>query len=187
MLRIDAHTLLGVALMCVVPFFLSACGQQEHASGERIDDRTATPVLQVDTVTTLISDSGVVRYRISAPQWQIYDQATPSYWEFAHGILLEKFDPNLTVVASLRSQYAIYWDHDERWELTGQVVAHNEQGETFETEKLIWDQRSERVYSDAAITITREASVIQGIGFESNQTMTRYTITNPTGYFPVQE
>ena len=144
-------------------------------------------MLTADTVTTLISDSGVVRYRISAPSWQIFDQAEPTYWEFTDGIYLEKFNPELQVTASLRADYARYWDHDERWELIGNVRALNEEGETFLTQQLNWDQKTERVYSDSAITINRQASVIQGIGFESNQTMTRYTILNPTGYFPIEE
>jgi len=35
--------------------------------------------------------------------------------------------------------------------------------------------------------ITREASIIQGVGFESNQSMTNYVILHPTGFFPIEE
>ena len=167
--------------------FFSACRQSDVRQTEAVADRQTVPVLDVDSVTTLISDSGVVRYRISSPRWQIYDKAEPSYWEFVQGIYLEEFDETLRVQASLRSDYAKYLDKEERWELNGHVHALNEQGETFDTEMLIWDQKTERVFSDSAITITRDSSIIQGVGFESNQTMTNYTILNPTGYFAVDE
>ncbi len=169
------------------PLFFFACQQSDVQKTEAFADRQTVPVLEVDSVTTLISDSGVVRYRISAPMWQIYDKAEPSYWEFVQGIYLEEFDEDLRVQASLRSDYARYLDKDERWELNGRVHALNEKGEMFDTELLIWEQKTERVFSDSAITITRDSSVIYGIGFVSNQTMTNYTILNPTGYFTVDE
>lgn len=183
----NPYLIIGAALLCVAPVFFTACSGRQHRSGETITDRATTAVLEADTVTTLISDSGIVRYRISAPNWQIFDQVQPSYWEFANGIYLEKFNQDLQVTASLRADYARYWDNDERWELSGNVRALNEEGETFLTQQLNWDQKAERVYSDSAITINRQTSVIQGIGFESNQTMTQYTILNPTGYFPIDD
>ena len=93
----------------------------------------------------------------------------------------------MTVDASLKADYAKYLDQQEIWELDGHVFSMNEKGETFATEQLFWNQQTERVYSDSSIVITRESSVIMGVGFESNQTMTQYTILNPTGYFPVEE
>jgi len=173
--------------MLAAPIFFQSCGHGEVPKSAAITDRQATPILDVDSVSTLISDSGVVRYRISAERWQIYDKAEPSYWEFKEGIYLEEFDEDLSVQASLRADYARYWDKDERWELKGKVHAMNEKGEKFDTELLVWDQHEERVFSDSAITITRDSSVIQGVGFESNQTMTNYTILNPTGYFTLED
>jgi hypothetical protein len=67
------------------------------------------------------------------------------------------------------------------------VHALNRKGEQFDTPKLIWDQKSHRVYSDTTIHITREKSIIEGVGFESNEEMSKYTILNPTGVFPINE
>ena len=44
-----------------------------------------------------------------------------------------------------------------------------------------------RVFSDSVIHITREKSIIEGVGFESNEEMSKYTILNPTGVFPIDE
>ncbi len=163
------------------------CRHKKQFHTDAISDRAAMPVLDVDTVSTLISDSGITRYRISADKWQIYDKAEPSYWLFPAGIYLEEFDEELNVEASLKANYAKYLDQEEVWELKGAVHALNEEGEQFETEQLFWNQKTERVWSDSAITITRDKSVIMGIGFESNQTMTQYTILYPTGFFPLEE
>lgn len=150
-------------------------------------DRKSIPVLDASDVNTLISDSGVVRYRIKAKTWQVYDKADTPYWEFPDGIYLERFDENLEPNATIEADYAFYNEPAERWLLKGDVKALNLEGETFETPLLYWDQKSESIYSDSSIVITREKSIIEGVGFQSNQSMTQYTILKPTGVFPIEE
>lgn len=157
---------------------------------EKVDavvDRASIPALSADTVVTLISDSGVVRYRIKTPKWEIYDKANPAYWEFVDGVYLDKFNLDLKVQASLEADYAKYNEPEQIWYLRGNVKALNLEGEYFESPELYWNQKTERVYSDSAIKITRETSIITGIGFESNQEMTKYTIRQPQGVFPIDD
>ncbi len=152
-----------------------------------VTDRSLIPVLNSDEVTTLISDSGITRYRITAAKWLIYDKAQPPYWEFSQGIFLEKFDENLEIEETIRANYAHYNDESHLWYLKGNVHAVNSQNEQFDTPELYWDQDAERIYSDSSIVITKEQSIIHGIGFKANQTMTNYTILHPTGVIPIKE
>ena len=145
------------------------------------------PVLSASDVTTLISDSGVTRYRIKTQTWLVFDKADTPYWEFPDGIYLEKFNTNLEADATVKADYAYYNEPAQRWTLRGNVKALNLEGEQFETPLLYWDQKSESVYSDSSIVITREASIIVGVGFRSNQEMTKYTILKPKGVFPFEE
>ena len=145
------------------------------------------PVLSASDVTTLISDSGVTRYRIKTQTWLVFDKADTPYWEFPDGIYLEKFNTNLEADATVEADYAYYTEPAQRWTLRGNVKALNLEGEQFETPLLYWDQKSESVYSDSSIVITREASIIVGVGFRSNQEMTKYTILKPKGVFPFEE
>lgn len=175
-----------VCCLCVV--LLVSCHKKDiKIQREVLAERASVPMLDANEVTTLISDSGVTRYRISAGRWQIYDKAQPPYWDFPQGIYIEKFDEHLNVDASLRSDYARYNEDEQLWRLEGNVYAVNQAGEIFETPLLFWSQKEERVYSDSTIKITRENSIIEGVGFESNQEMTRYTIERPTGVFPIKD
>ena len=152
-----------------------------------IGDRAKSPRLHATEITTVISDSGITRYRISAPCWDIYDRALKPYWEFPKGIHLERFDQTLKVDANIHSQYAKFNENEQLWELKGKVRAINLQGELFETEQLFWNQRLEKFYCDTLIKITQATRIITGIGFESNQTMTKYLIKRPQGIFPVND
>ena len=177
-----------VVLLLLICFSVYSCAKTEiRHRASAIADRKAMPALAGDEVTTLISDSGITRYRIKAKKWLVYDKADTPYWEFPEGVYLEKFNLNLEADATIEADYAYYNEPAQRWMLRGNVQAVNLQGEKFETPLLYWDQPSESVYSDSSIVITREASIIKGVGFRSNQEMTQYTILRPTGVFPIKE
>ena len=171
----------------MLAIFFSACRRSEVQQTTVSVSREQIAVLITDTVSTLISDSGITRYRIEAPQWFIYDQTEPPYQEFPKGIYLEQFDLDLSVQASLKADYAYYDEKAQRWRLTGNVHALNRKGEQFDTPELNWDQQTHRIYSDSVIHITREKSIIEGVGFDSNEEMSKYTILHPTGVFPIED
>lgn len=177
-----------MVLLLLFCFVLVGCVKKEVRNrAGAIEDRKTMAVLEGDEVTTLISDSGITRYRIRAKKWLVFDKADTPYWEFPEGIYLEKFNLDLQADATVEADYAHYDEPAQLWTLRGNVQAMNLEGEQFETPLLFWDQKSESVYSDSSIVITREASVIMGVGFRSNQEMTKYTILRPTGVFPIKE
>ncbi len=175
---------------CSVAVFLLlvACSHRDvKLRTAAVQDRSLIPVLNSDEVTTLISDSGITRYRISASKWQIYDKAQPPYWEFPKGIYLEKFNDSLAIEETIKADYAYYNDQSHVWHLKGNVHAVNQNNEQFDTPDLYWDQDQEKIYSDSTITITKARSIINGVGFTANQSMTNYTIHHPTGVIPIEE
>ena len=180
-------SIITILAIVVVLFFTVACNDEKPEKIGAIKNRMTIPKLHATDITTVISDSGITRYRISAPVWNVYDKAAQPYWEFPNGIIFEKFDANLKVDANIHSNYARFNENDQIWELRGNVKMTNIQGELFETPQLFWNQRQEKFYSDSTIRITQATHIITGIGFESNQTMTNYTIKKPQGIFPVDE
>lgn len=166
-------------------FFLFSCSKESPEKIGAIKDRSKMAQLHATEITTIISDSGITRYRISASQWDIFDRADQPHWNFPKGIHFEKFNLDLKVDANIHSNYARYNINEGKWELRGKVRATNLQGELFETEQLFWSEREKRIYSDSLIKITQVRHIITGIGFESDESMTRYTIRRPQGIFPI--
>ena len=171
----------------VLAIFIGSCSKGAVGQSENSRPREQVAALVTDSVSTLISDSGITRYRIEAPQWLVYDKTEPPYQEFPEGIYLEQFDENLAVQASLKADYAHYDETEQQWTLRGNVHALNRKGEQFDTPEMKWNQKSHRVFSDTSIHIVREKSIIEGVGFDSNEEMTKYTILHPTGVFPIKE
>lgn len=142
-------------------------------------DPEAVPTMITDTVTTLISDSGVTRYKLVADVWKVFDKAKEPYWYFPEGIYLERFTPDFSIEATVKADTAWYYTDKELWRLKKNVHLENMKGELFDSEEIFWDQHQERVYSDKYIEIKRGVTEIKGYGFESNQTLTEYRIFRP--------
>ena len=176
-----------ILLIIVSAFLLFSCTENNKNTIGSFPDRASVPVLRTLDIVTMVSDSGITRYRISAAEWAIFDKAAEPFWDFPKGILFERFDNNLRTDANMTSEKAIYFTEKELWELSGNVRATNLNGEIFETQKLFWNQKEERIYSDEAVSITQSDKKINGMGFESNQTLSKYKITQVTGIFPVDE
>jgi len=137
-------------------------------------------------VNTLVSDSGITRYKVIAQTWLIFGQAKEPYWFFPDGVYLEKFDTVFNIEASVKADTAYYYERRKLWKLEGHVDISNFKGERFQTSQMFWDQNSSSIYSDMYIRITRDMDefVNEGIGFRSNQDMSIYQIFHPTAEIP---
>lgn len=181
----DIKTSVTTAVGVVVVLFLClACSNKPEMSSDVVN-RTEAPRLRADEITTLVSDSGITRYRITTKTWLVFDKTEEPYWDFPDGLHLESFDEQFQVTSRLDCRRARYYEQRKLWQLDDSVRAMNVNGDHFATQQLFWNQTSERVYSDSLITIDQNDKRIVGEGFESNQEMTRYTIRKTRGIIPI--
>ena len=176
------------AFFAAVMFVLfSACTGNKKNMAASVSENDTLPSMTSLGVNTLISDSGITRYKIVAEEWIIFDKKNPPYWSFEKGVYLEKFDTLFNIDASIKADTAYYYEKKKLWELKGNVQIRSQRGDKFETQQLFWDEKKERVYSDKYIQIEQEDKTISGFGFESNQDLTEYQIKNTTGIFTVED
>lgn len=176
--------LLPVAVTVAVASLVAVSCKDDSQMGVADVDAAVFPTMVTRDVETLISDSGITRFRITTPIWYVYDEVDEPYWRFPDGLYLEKFDDIFRKEATIRSDSATYFKNKQLWRLDGNVDISNVANERFLTQQLYWDQRAHKVYSDSFIHIERADRVIEGYGFESNEQMSRYTISNVAGIFP---
>ena len=167
--------------------FTVACSKEVKEVVDATYDPEKSYTMKATQVNTLISDSGITRYRIEAAEWIVFGKEKEQYWYFPEGIYVEKFDTLFHSEASIKADTAYYFDKKGLWHLIGNVEVESLQGEQFDTSELFWDQKKEKVYSDKYIRIQQKEQIITGVGFESNQNMTRYKIFNSQGEFPVED
>ena len=176
------------AFFAAVMFVLfPSCSGKGKNLADAISENDTLPTMSSLGVTTLISDSGITRYKIITEEWIINDKKNPPYWAFEKGVYLEKFDTLFHIDASIKADTAYYYEKKKIWELRSNVQIQSQRGDKFETELLFWDEKKEKVYSDKFIRKSQEDKVITGYGFESDQNLTEYQIKNTTGVFTVED
>lgn len=124
MLRKRSNRLLHKSISITIAFgaivmllSFSSCGGKKNTLGDAITERDSLPVMNTLGVTTLISDSGVTRYRVNTEEWTVYDRKKPSYWAFEKGVYLEQFDSIFNIEASIKADTAYYYDKQKLWKL----------------------------------------------------------------------
>lgn len=192
-----------VSWTIVMLLLFPACSSGKKELGEAIQERDSLPSMVTYGVNSLISDSGVIRYRLQAEEWMIFDKKKPPYWSFEKGVYLEKFDSlriadslvadslvsdSLVVDALIKADTAYFYERTKIWELRGNVYIKSQQGDLIETDLLFWNQNTEKVYTDKYALIEQGDNVIHAHnGFESNQQLSKYTIYNNRGIFYFEE
>jgi LPS export ABC transporter protein LptC len=177
-----------VFIAVVMLLFVASCQKKTEELVDIIFNPDSVPTMTTDSVITLISDSGVTRYKLITKKWQVFDGAKEPYWFFPEGIYLERFDSLFNVEAVVFADTAWNYVNKQLWRLKGNVNAQNMKGEKFFSDELFWDQHQQRIYSDKYIEIQKGETELKGYGFESNQEMTEYRIFKPhDGRIPLKE
>lgn len=167
---------------CLIAFM-----REKENLAEAVGKGDSIPDMRTTGVTTYISDSGMIRYKIITAEWLVYSRIDTPYWAFQKGIYLEKFDTLFHIDASIKADTAFYYEPKKLWELRGNVHIRSQRGDKFDTQLMYWDQGKERIYSDRYIRIEQPDKILTGYGFESNQQMSEYQIFNNTGIFTVED
>ena len=162
----------------------SSCKDDAKIDTVALADSIVVPTMMTRDVETLISDSGVTRYRIVTPLWIVYDEVDEPYWKFPEGLDLTKFDNFFRTETTVRADSATYYKNRQLWQLDGNVRIVNILNEKILTEQLFWDQRSHKIYSDSFVHIEQTDRVLEGLhGFETNEQMTNYRMRSFSGVF----
>lgn len=174
--------LLPMLSFVLTGWLATGCNQPQEHTAPAIHDCDSVPIMTTYGVNTLISDSGVIKYRIVAERWEINENRNPSRWTFDKGILLTQFDEKKRILGYISCDTAVYYDKDRKWVLRGRVRIRTEQGVEYSSEQLNWDEREHMLSSHVFSHVKTPDRELQGDYFRSNETMTEYEIGDAKGW-----
>ena len=167
----------------MLALFVSACQEAVEHTAPAIRDRDSASVMTSWGVNTLISDSGVIKYRIATERWDVNAVKHPSRWTFDKGLFLEQFDEKFHIQAYIQCDTAYYYDQLHLWELRSRVRVRTKEGLRFTSEQLFWDESRHELYSYVFSRLVTPERTLQGSFFRSDERMTHYLVTNSRGSF----
>ena len=162
---------------------LFACNQPKEHTAPAIYPRDSVATMTSFGVNTLVSDSGVIKYKIVAERWEVNQSVNPSRWIFDKGLFLEQFDEKFHVQSYIQCDTAYYFDTKRLWELRGRVRILTKDGLRFSSEELYWDENQHELYSNKFSRLITPDRQLQGSYFRSDERMTSYYVSNTKGSF----
>ena len=157
------------------------CQEQKEHTAPAINPRDSVAMMISYGVNTLISDSGVIKYRIVSERWEINQNRKPTRWIFDKGLFLEQFDQKFHLQSYIQSDTAYYYDENRIWELRGRVRILTKDGLRYRSEQLFWDENKHELYSHVHSTLITPERELQGSYFRSDEQMTKYYVSNSKG------
>lgn len=179
MYKIKYFIVIGV----IVSWVLAACQNPVEHTAPAIHDRDSVAMMTSYGVNTLISDSGVIKYRIVTERWEVNTNRVPSRWIFDKGMLLEQFDEKFHINSYIQCDTAYYFDQERVWKLYGRVRILTKDGLRFTSEQLTWDENKHELSSNVFSKLITPERTLQGSYFWSDERMTRYFVSNSKGSF----
>lgn len=175
--------LLGLSFFIYYLSFSLACSEaQEHVAGA-VNPQDSASMMTTYGVNTLISDSGVIKYRIVTERWDVNTVRHPSRWEFMKGVFFEQFDEQFHVQAYIQADTAWYFDQLRLWKLRGRVSIRNVKGLVYTSEELFWDGIKHEFYSTVFSRVVTPERTMEGTYFRSDENMDHYMVSNSVGSF----
>lgn len=166
---------------------ICSCSEVREHTAPAINERDSVSMMTSYGVNTLISDSGVIKYKIVTERWDVNTIKQPPRWTFEKGIFLEQFDEQFHVEGYINADTAWYYEQQKLWELRGRVHIRNVNGLVFDSEELFWDGNKHEFYSYKFSKVVTPERTLQGTYFRSDEHMLHYEVTNSVGSFQSED
>lgn len=165
--------------MCVV----FSCTEQKEHTAPAVYDRDSAALMTSYGINMLISDSGVIKYRIVTERSIVNQNINPKRTIFDKGVFLTQFDEKFHVQSYIQADTAYRYDELKIFELRGRVRISTKDGMKFRGEELFWDQNKHEYYSNKYSYLETPERTLEGRYFRSDENMRKYYVSNSKGSF----
>lgn len=180
------HRIISLFSLYIIIGIAASCTSRKQNTAPAVNPNDSLAFMASRGICSQISDSGVLRYKIVAEQWDIYNTTQPATWKFMQGLFMQRFGQDKHVDLYVQADTA-YFHRQNLWELRGRVEVRNIQGTVFRTSELFYDLQEHEFWSDQFMRITTPDRELQGTTFRSNEQMTNYFVSNSAGHVPMKD
>jgi LPS export ABC transporter protein LptC len=165
-----ARGALAVALT-VAALLAGACGRQDHVVPRPVAGEM--PSEEVRDFSLEESNEGRL-------EWVLHSDYAASYAQRgvieARDVAIDFFDEHGRTYSHLTAREGVVHQPSNDMEARGQVVVTTTDGVRIETDALRFLNREQRITSDSFVRLTRHGDVVTGVGFESDPSLTHFTL-----------
>lgn len=156
----------------------------------RLSAEDTIPTMYAKDVSIAQSESGHLKYNLTAPVLYRYETKKGTKVVFPQGFKVVFFDslnPE-KIRTEITAKYGINKETEKIMEAKSDVVVVNHlKGEQLNTEHLVWNQNTKKVFSDLFVKITTPDKILYGDGMQSDETFNHWRIHKPRGEMYVKD
>ncbi|MEI6890152.1 MAG: LPS export ABC transporter periplasmic protein LptC [Bacteroidales bacterium] len=179
----------SIRILAILPVFLFlfiSCTKEREVVAVKLHSEEDA-FMSAHNIEVVFSDSGRIQAKLTAPLLNEYVGKNPRM-DFPKGFMIIMYDSVMRIKSTITAWYGIRFDVKGYMEGRGNVIVRNEQkNEQLNTERLIWDERTHRIYNNDPIKVITPGKILYGNDLESDETFTRYSFKNPTGQMMIRK
>ncbi len=178
--------LLNIATIFIVAMFFS-CGNDIKEVQDFLAEKNL-PIGAAKNVYLIHTDSGRVKSILTAPVMHDFsNREDHPYTLFPDGVQIVSFDTKGDSVI-LTAGYSITFTNTNISEVKDSVSIVNPAEKTkLFTSQLFWDSNEHYIYTEKEFTLITQLDTIHGIGFESNEDLSKVNMKSIKGSVYVKE
>jgi len=157
-----AIQVLTLALLLALPLYLSCEGVGDDGRSVYTED---VPDQEFSDFTTVESDSGIVKWVLSAPVARVYNASKLLVTDDPR---IEFYNEDGTLASVLLAKKGEYNQVTHDLTALGDVIVTSSEGYTLETESLVWVERLEEIHTEDFVRFIKGEDVLTGYGFRSD-------------------
>ena len=132
-------------------------------------------------VTINYTDSGHLKASIFAPSLIGFKKDGNDIVKMPKGVKGDFYNREGAKESMITAEKGISYQSKKITEVWQNVVVTNTKGEKLNTEKLTWNQNTQKIYTDKFVRITTATEILTGEGMEANQDFSSWVILKPRG------
>ncbi len=129
--------------------------------------------------TVIFSDSGETRGILKAGHLMVFNNENKTY--LGDSVRVDFYDDKGRHSSYMTADSGIVDNQTNNLEAIGNVYAHSDSGTSLWTQRLFWNDRTQKVTSDVFVKIQSPKETLQGVGFESDRDLRNYRVFNVSG------
>ena len=137
--------------------------------------RKELPIEQIKEAELIQTENGNIKVRIVANTINRFQNSQPELI-FSNHFVVTFYTDSSKVQSILKAENASIDEQKKIMIASENVILESSDAKKLETEELVWDEMSNKVYTDKKVKITTGEKVIFGEGFISNPDFTEYSI-----------
>jgi LPS export ABC transporter protein LptC len=137
-------------------------------------------------VTIHYTDSGNLKASIFAPVLIGYKKDGNDIIKMPKGVKGDFYNSLGIKESTLTAEKGISYQTKKITEVWQNVIVTNAKGEKLNTEKLIWNQNTQKIHTDKFVRITTKNEILTGEGMEAEQDFTKWVILKPRGSIAIK-